>query len=100
MRSAPFPASRDDGAVYDDELDDWHTPALVRGNDAGPIVDTELVEPEPDRTTCSLCRDRVAPAARHTSLGTSSGYDRAASRIAMAGRSVRSQRMRPLTPDG
>ena len=30
--------------------DEWHAPALLGGGDAAPVVDAELVEPEPDRS--------------------------------------------------
>ena len=36
--------------VPDDELHEWRTAALLGGGDAAPVVDTELVEPEPGRT--------------------------------------------------
>ena len=42
--------SRAHRGVPDDELHEWHTPALLGGGDAAPVVDAELVEPEPDRT--------------------------------------------------
>ncbi len=34
----------------DDGLDEWHTHALVDGGDATPIVDAQVIEPEPDCT--------------------------------------------------
>ena len=36
-----------------DELNEWHTRALVGGGDAAPVVDPELVEPEAERTDLS-----------------------------------------------
>jgi hypothetical protein len=42
--------SRRRRGVPDDELNEWLTPALAGGSDAHPIVDAELVEPEPERT--------------------------------------------------
>ena len=36
--------------VPDDELHEWHTPVFLGGGDAAPVVDAELVEPEPERT--------------------------------------------------
>ena len=40
--------SRARRGVPDDGLDEWHPPALVHGGDATPIVDAEVIEPEPD----------------------------------------------------
>ena len=47
ITSGPRAESRAHRGVPDDE---WHTPALLGGGDAAPVVDAELVEPEPDRT--------------------------------------------------
>ena len=38
------------GMPDDDELNEWHTPALVASCDASPVVDAEVIESEPDRT--------------------------------------------------
>lgn len=50
ITSGPRAQSRAHRGVPDDELHEWRTAALLGGGDAAPVVDTELVEPEPGRT--------------------------------------------------
>ena len=50
ITSGPRTQSRAHRGVPDDELHEWHTPVFLGGGDAAPVVDAELVEPEPERT--------------------------------------------------
>ena len=62
--------SRRRRGMPDDELNGWPQPALVHGGDATPIVDAEVIEPEPepDRTGLppSLNTERALEAGRRT----------------------------------
>jgi len=48
ITSGPGAQSRAHRGVPDDELHEWRTAALLGGGDAAPVVDAELVEPEPE----------------------------------------------------
>lgn len=64
--------SRDGEGIPDDEgldaIESINTTALVRGNDGGPIVDAEVIEPEFDSTDLppSSKADRAGHAGRRT----------------------------------
>ena len=68
ITSGPRAESRAHRGVPDDELHEWHTPALLGGGDAAPVVDAERIEPAPDRSDLppSSNAERAGSAGRRT----------------------------------
>jgi hypothetical protein len=60
--------SRARRGMPDDDLNEWHAPALIGSSDAHAIVDAELAESEPDRTGLSpgSTAERANSAGRRT----------------------------------
>ncbi len=62
--------SRARRGMPDSGLDEWHTPALVRGGDVTPVVDTEVIEPEPEPHRTGLPPSSNAEQASHAARRT------------------------------